>query len=160
MPRLDSLPTLNRNTLLTFPAQINETAPWTPLPRPVSQCKLALVTTAGLHRRGDRPFESKPGRGDYSFRAFPSSTPAAELLQSHASIGFDRTGIQRDLNVAFPLDRVRELAERGAVGSLAPTYYSFIGALRDPSGVQRESGPEVARRLLADGVEVVLITGT
>ena len=160
MPRLDSLPAINRNALLTFPAQINETTPWTPPRKPLSRSRLALVTTAGLHSRDDRPFESKTGSGDYSFRSFPSSTPAAELLQSHASIGFDRTGIQRDLNVAFPLDRVRELAERGAVGGLAPSYYSFIGALRDPSGVQRETGPEVARRLLADGVEVVLITGT
>ena len=147
--------------MLTFPAQVNETAPWTPLRRPLRQARLALVTTAGLHLRGDRPFESKGGSGDASFRSFPSSTPASfQLLQSHTSIGFDRTAIQQDLNVAFPLDRVRELVERGQLGSLATTYYSFIGALRNPVGIEQESGPEVARRLLDDGVEAVLISGT
>lgn len=160
MPRLDALPAVNRDVLLSFPAQVNETTPWTPLRKPLAEARLALVTTAGLHRADDRPFESKTGLGDYSFRVIPSSTSAAELLQSHASIGFDRTGLQRDLNVVFPLDRARELVEQGWLGSLASTYYSFIGALRDPSGIQRETGPEVGRRLLADGVDAVLITGT
>jgi D-proline reductase (dithiol) PrdB len=160
VPRLDALPPLSRDSMLTFPAQVNETTPWTPLRQPLRQARLALVTTAGLHLRGDRPFESKGGSGDASFRSFPSSTPASELLQSHTSIGFDRTGIQQDLNVAFPLDRVRELVERGELGSLASTYYSFIGALRNPVGIEQQSGPEVARRLLDDGVEAVLISGT
>jgi D-proline reductase (dithiol) PrdB len=160
VPRLDVLPPLTRDSMLTFPAQVNETTPWTPLRRPLRETRLALVTTAGLHRRGDRPFESKGGSGDASFRSFPSATAAAELLQSHTSIGFDRTAIQQDLNVAFPLDRVRELVERGELGSLASTYYSFIGALRNPVGIEQETGPQVAHPLLGDGVEVVLITGT
>jgi D-proline reductase (dithiol) PrdB len=160
VPRLDAISPITRDTLETFPVQLNDSAPWTPLARPLSQARLALVTTAGLHRRDDRPFESKGGKGDYSFRSFPFDTPTSELLQSHTSIGFDRIAIQRDLNVAFPIDRLRELAERGGIGSLGPTCYSFIGALRNPVGIQEESGPEVARRLRAEGVEAVLITGT
>ena len=60
MPRLDRLPQINRSTLLTFPAQVNDTAPFVALGKPLSACRLAIVTTAGLHRRGDRPF----GPGD------------------------------------------------------------------------------------------------
>jgi hypothetical protein len=56
MPCLEHLPEIARNTVLTFPAQVNVESPWTPLRRPLSQARVALVTTAGLHLRGDRPY--------------------------------------------------------------------------------------------------------
>jgi D-proline reductase (dithiol) PrdB len=115
------------------------------------------VTTAGIHLRGDAPFTG----GDQSFRALPANTPPSDIVQSHASIGFDRTAFQRDINVVFPMDRVRELVARGEIGSHSRTYYSFMGAQRPPyDRLLEDSGPEVARRLRADGVEVVFLTGT
>ena len=93
MPRLDRLPQINRNNLLLLPVQVNESAPRTPLPRPLSGCRLAIVTTAGLHRRADRPF----GPGEQTFRVIPAETPSAEIVQSHTSLGFDRVPIMRDL---------------------------------------------------------------
>jgi D-proline reductase (dithiol) PrdB len=116
-----------------------------------------LVTTAGLHLRGDAPFSG----ADQSFRAIPADASPAEIVQSHSSIGFDRTAFQRDVNVVFAVDRAREFAARGEVGSLGRTYYSFMGAQRPPyDRLLTESGPEVAKRLRADGVEVVFLTGT
>ena len=109
MPRLEHLPEIARNTALTFPAQTNAETPWTPLRRPLSQARVALVTTAGLHLRGDTPFVSDHRTPDQSYRRLPSATPTSEIVQSHTSIGFDRTGIQRDLNVTYPVDRLREL---------------------------------------------------
>jgi D-proline reductase (dithiol) PrdB len=66
----------------------------------------------------------------------------------------------RDINISYPIDRLRELAERGEIGGLAANGYSFIGALRDVRRVETETGPEVARRLVADGAHVALITPT
>ncbi len=66
----------------------------------------------------------------------------------------------RDLNISFPIDRLRELVERGEVGSLAPHCYSFMGALRDTVRLQSETGPEVGRRLREEGAEVAFITPT
>jgi D-proline reductase (dithiol) PrdB len=156
MPRLDRLPQLSRNTLLTYPAQVNDDAPFTALSRPLAACRLALVTTAGLHRRGDRLFTA----GDQTYRVIPSGTPTAAIVQSHTSIGFDRTATMRDLNISFPIDRVRELVERGVVGGLAPNCYSFMGALREARRLESETGPEVGRRLREDGADAVLITPT
>ena len=156
MPRLDRLPEASRKGLLALPVQENATAPFIRPARPLAESRLAIVTTAGLHRRADALF--KPG--EQAFRVLPSDTPAADILQSHTSIGFDRTAILRDLNVTFPLERVRELVARGALGGLAPNAYSFMGALRDVATLEGESAPEVARRLRADGADAALLTPT
>ena len=103
MPRLEHLPERARNTILTFPAQVNTETPWTPLRRPLSQARVALVTTAGLHLKGDMPFVTDHETPDQSYRRLPSDAPSTEIVQSHTSIGFDRTGIQRDLNVTYPV---------------------------------------------------------
>lgn len=156
MPRLDRLPALNRNNLLMLPIQVNDTTPFTRLPRPLSACRLAIVTTAGLHRRADQPF----GPGEQNYRVIPQATPAADIVQSHTSLGFDRVPTMRDLNISFPVDRLHELVARGEVGGTAPHHYSFMGALRDLRRIQEETGPEVGRRLRDEGVDAVLITPT
>ncbi len=160
MPRLKDLTEAQQRGVLTFPFMEHDDSPCTPLAKPLAQCKLALVTTAGLHLRGDRPFVRGHGQADTSYRVIPSDTPHGELLQSHGSIGFDHTAFYRDVNICFPMDRLRELVDRGAVGSLSASYYSFMGAQRDPRRIVDETGPEVARLLRAEGVEVVLLTPT
>src|SRR6185312_4217031 len=92
--------------------------------KPLTGRRVAIIYTAGLHRRGDRPF--RPGDGGY--RVIPAETKASELVMSHISVNFDRTGFQQDLNVVFPLDRLRELVTDGTVGSMAAIHYAFMGA--------------------------------
>ena len=116
MPRLDRLSQVARNTLLTFPARVHDTTPFVRPARPLSACRVVIVTTAGLHRRDDRAF----GPGEQTYRVIAADTPAAEIVQSHTSLGFDRAAIMRDLNVTFPIDRLRELAARGGIGGLGP----------------------------------------
>src|SRR5262249_44834388 len=157
MPRLDRLSELQRNSSLAHPCLLNDSAPFTRLHRPLSESRLALVTTAGIHLRGDAPYTN----ADQSFRVIPADTPASEVVQSHTSIRFDRTALQRDINVVFPVDRAREFVARGEIGSLSRTYFTFMGAQRPPyDRLLQDTGPEVARRLRADGVEVVFPTGT
>ena len=156
MPRLEDLTDTARQGHLNFPAMEHDDAPFAPLAKPLSEAKLALVTTAGLHLRSDAPFAS----GDQTYRVIPSSSPASAILQSHTSIGFDRTAIMRDINVTFPIDRLRELVERGTIGELSERFYSFLGANRDPKRIIEETGPEVAGKLLDEGVDAVLLTPT
>jgi D-proline reductase (dithiol) PrdB len=86
----------------------------------------------------------------------PSETRPEQLMFSHISINLDRSGFQEDRNVVFPLDRLRELAAEGVIGSVAPTHYSFMGAT-DP--VQMEGyAREVASRLKSDAVDAVLLS--
>src|SRR5262245_19293052 len=156
MPRLDRLPQVNRNNLLMLPVRVNDSAPFTRPPRPLAGCSLAIVTTAALHRRDDRPFVP----GDQGYRVIPAGTPPADIIQSHTSLGFDRVPFMRDYNVSFPVDRLHELVARGELGAIAPCHYSFMGAQRDLSRMEQETGPEVGRRLREEGVDLALITPT
>jgi D-proline reductase (dithiol) PrdB len=156
MVRLSQLAELARKSALTHPCQINQDSPWTMPARPLAEGRLGLVTTAGLHLRGDQPFVA----ADTSFRSFPVNSSAGDLVQSHVSIGFDRTAIQRDLNVVLPLERMRELVEQRVIGDLGPTVYAFMGAQRPPYEAIEANGLEVGRRLRSEGVEFVFLTPT
>lgn len=127
-------------------------------PPPLDECRVAIISTAGLQERGDQPFTlgsdlETLGEGDY--RVIGGDTPAKDIVMSHVSTNFDRSGFQQDINVAFPIDRLRELAAEGAIGSVADFHYSFMGA----SAPERMK-PAVERLvplLKNDAVDVVLL---
>jgi len=115
------------------------------------QRRVAIVSSAGLVVRGEDPFRGR----DPDYRAIPSTIAAGELLCSHISINFDRTGFQEDWNVVFPVDRLNELAAEGTIGSVAATHYSFMGAT-DPLQMEPYTR-ELAVRLKADAVDAVIL---
>jgi D-proline reductase (dithiol) PrdB len=134
------------------------TIPWALLARPVRECTVALVTTAGVHLRSDPPFDMEDPHGDPSFRVIPSAVDAEALTITHKY--YDHTAADRDINVVLPLDRLRELREGGEVGAIAPFCYGFMGHIdgRHIAALMDVTAPEVARRLLADGVDAVFLT--
>jgi D-proline reductase (dithiol) PrdB len=115
-----------------------------------------FVSTAGFHVREDRPFVG----GDTSYRIIPRRTNPANIIQSHTSIGFDRTETFRDINITYPVDRLEELVAQGEIGSLSDNYYSFMGALSDVSQLVGHFGPKLAENLKTEGVDVVLLVPT
>jgi D-proline reductase (dithiol) PrdB len=151
MARMTDLPKATQTNMTNLECPRFETTPFVSGP-PLAERRVAVVTSAGLVRRGERPFVS----GDVDYRALPSNTLASQILMSHASVNFDRTAFQRDINVVFPLDRLRAMAAAGAIGSLAATHYSFMGAT-DPRGMEANARA-VAGRLKSDRVDAVLLT--
>jgi D-proline reductase (dithiol) PrdB len=124
--------------------------PWVD-PKPLGECRVALISTAGLHRREDQPFV--PGAGDY--RIIPDDYDMAQLTMSHLSTNFDRTGFYQDVNVAFPIERLHELAEAGVIGSVAGRHYSFMGAT--PPAAMEPVARDLAKVLEADKVDAVVL---
>lgn len=129
-----------------------------PLKKPLQNCTVALVTTAGLSLPDQPPFDVTIKMGDPSFREFPGTISPQLLEMNQRSWSFDKTGILRDRNLALPLERLRDMQANGKIGSIAPHHYSFMGSIAGPRKLIRESAPEVARRLVADNVDVVLLT--
>ena len=136
----------------TAPAmQPVEPAPWI-RPKPLEESTVAIVSTAGLHRRADPPFN--PGAVDY--RLLPGDVDFADVVVSHISSNFDRSAFQQDPNIWFPLDRLREMAADGEIGGVSRWHYAFMGAQPNHQALQA-TGEEVGRLLAADAVDVALM---
>jgi len=122
-------------------------------PPPLSRSRVAIVTSAALHRLGDHGF----AQGDTGYRSFPPE--ARDLVMGHWSPNFDRSGFAQDLNVVYPIDRLVELEEQGVIASVASLHLSFAGNQPDDvATIRLDSGPAAAEELKADGVDVVLLT--
>jgi len=150
MARLESLPEPMRKHLADLPCPVFETTPFVESPGP-GERRVAMISKAGLHRRGDRPFSL--GSDDY--RVIPGDAKANDLIMSHISTNFDRTGFQQDLNVIFPIDRLREIAECGEIGGVADFHYSFMGAT-EPEKMELVVA-QLTSLLKKDDVNVVLL---
>ena len=150
MARLEKMIESERSHLLNLPCPTFDSTPWVTGP-PIESRRIALISTAGLHCRGDRPFE--PGSIDY--RVIPADTPADNLVMSHISVNYDRTGFQQDWNVVFPLDRLRELAHQKIIGGIADYHYSFMGAT-DPKQMEY-TVKDLAGIMKKEGVDAVLL---
>jgi D-proline reductase (dithiol) PrdB len=123
------------------------------LRKPLSECRVAIVTTAALHTADQPKFLG----GDQSFRELPPSGDG--LVLGHISPNFDRSGFISDPNVVFPIDRLKQMAAEGTIDSVASTHIAFLGAQDDTmTSIRLDSGPAAARVLLSDGVDVVLLT--
>lgn len=150
MARLDRMPDDERNHLLSLPCPTFDTSPWV-TGAPLKKRRIALISTAGLHLRGAQPF----GLRAADYRIIPGDAASSELVMSHISTNFDRTGFYQDVNVVFPLGRLRELAEEGVIGSFADYHYSFMGAT-DPKKMEA-TARELSRIMNKEGVDAVLL---
>jgi D-proline reductase (dithiol) PrdB len=131
--------------------------PWAKRQRPLAEAKVAIVTSAGVHEPDDAPFEKVKG-GDFSYRWVPEGADLESLVCTHPSGAWDREGVLADMNMALPLDRLRELQEEGFIGGVAPRHASFQGSITAPLRLIRETAPEMARGMADDGVDIVVLT--
>lgn len=151
MVRLNDLSESEAQYLLELPCSVNVDTPWAAAPS-LAAARVAIITSAGLSLRSDDTF--RPGASDY--RVIPAAIDSGEIIMSHVSTNFDRSGFQQDINVVFPIDRLRELAAEGVIGSVADFHYSFMGAT-EPEKLEAKAR-ELAGLLKEDGVNAVLLT--
>jgi len=91
MVRLEQFEEEERAHLLNLPCPTFDTTPYVTGITP-DQARVAIISTAGMHRRSDSPF----GVGEASYRVIPDNVDPAELVMSHISTNFDRTGFQME----------------------------------------------------------------
>lgn len=150
MVRLSELPAAEAQCLMEVECPTFDREPWVTGPV-LAERRVALVSSAGLNLRGDRPFLS----GSAGFRTIPDGVNHGDVLMSHVSVNYDRSGFQQDLNVVLPLDRLHELADDGILGSAAGAHYSFMGAT-DPRKMEPRAR-QLAGTLRDDGVDAVVL---
>jgi D-proline reductase (dithiol) PrdB len=132
--------------------------PFTPLAKPLGECTVALVSTAGVACKDDQPFDQErerrdPWWGDPSFRMIPLGATERDVRLYHMHID-PRFG-EADLDVVLPMRRLTELALEGSVGRPAPRHYSIMGYILEPTVLVEETAPALAERMRRDGVDAV-----
>lgn len=126
---------------------------WTPVTKELKDMKIALATAAGVHLKSDKKFNLA---GDFSFREIPNSEPTSEMMVSHG--GYDNADVNKDINCMFPIDRLNELVKEGLIKGSADRHFGFMGGGGNQDKFTNETGPEIARLLVEDGVDAVVLT--
>ena len=157
MATLDGLPLWMRALIATYRWRRIDPVPCARLRRPLATVRVALVSTAGLVPAGAAPFDDGVRGGDWSYRVIAGDIDVRTLAEHHRSSAFDHRGVAADRNLAFPLDRLRELAAAGAIGAVAPRHLSFMGSIPAPGRLSTRSAPEAAELLVRDEVDVALL---
>lgn len=135
-------------------------SPWTPLARPLATARVALLSSAGVVRKDDLPFDQDgerrdPWWGDPTHRAIPRATTADQVRIDHLHI--DPRPAARDLDCILPLRRLDELVAKGIVGASAEHHYSIMGYLLRPARLLADTVPRVAAALASEQVDLVLM---
>ena len=149
MVRWEDIPKALQGNMETRTAPFERT-PWAEAPELVD-ARVAIITTAAIHRRDDRPFTGH--EGDY--RVIPGDIDYGDLAMTHSSVNFDRTAYHQDVNVCLPLEHIRTLVASGEIGSVGRWHYSFMGSTAPQ--MMEQAAKEVSQLLLGDNVNLVLL---
>ena len=158
MAKISDLKLAYQVFMKAYPYRRLDWRPGARLKKPLSQARMAVVTTAAFFRPDQPPFDNSIRGGDYSYRIIPIDTDLSTLRIAHRSDAFDIRGITSDKNLALPLDRLKSLAEVGIIGSVSPRHFSFMGSIAAPGRLTTNTAPEVAPMLVEDEVDAVLLT--
>jgi D-proline reductase (dithiol) PrdB len=134
--------------------------PWTPLLKPLSECTVAMLSSAGIALKTDKPFDQdgerqNPWWGDPSYRSLPKTATEEEVRLYHLHI--DHSYAEQDINCLFPLQRLQEMETIGRIGRTSPRHYSMMGYILNPETLLRETVPALIRDLKEDLADVVVL---
>ena len=142
----------------SFEAVNSGDIPWTPFTKEPLECKVALVTTAGVHLKGQPLFDMDDEEGDYTFREIPTDVKIDDIMITHKY--YDHSDADRDINIVFPIERLRELSDLGEIKSVAPRHFGVMGHIVGSKLKQliEKTAPDIASSLKEDGVDIALLT--
>ncbi len=126
---------------------------WTPVTKELKDMTVALATAAGVHHKEQVRFNLA---GDFTWRKVLNEWPSNELMVSHG--GYDNGDVNKDINCMFPVDRLNELAAEGFIKAVAKTHAGFMGGGGNQEKFKNETGPEIAKMFIEEGVDAVILT--
>jgi D-proline reductase (dithiol) PrdB len=135
--------------------RVVETQEFTRLAKPLSESKVALVGSAGVHLDDQEPFHVETVAGDASYRLLPDDLEPGRLRFTHTH--YDTTSAQADPNVVFPIDRLHEAVAEGRIGATSSVHIGMMGFNPNPVPIAEDTAPAVAEVLSNEAVDVVVL---
>ena len=155
---LFKIPWIKARWAQSFQVVSDGTSAFQPLKKPLSQCRMALITTAGVHLKSDQPFDMVNVQGDGSLRIIPWGTAPDELTITHKY--YDHTDADRDLGVVLPIQPLVDAVGTGRIGEIGPSIYSYMGHITDRQldKLHDKCIPRLIKRLLEEGIDCCFLT--
>lgn len=133
----------------------NEKAPWAPLRKHLRQCTVGMLTSGGISVKSAEPFEAD-AKNNFRLDEIDPMTPGGGFKINDAY--YDTRDGARDINVIFPLERLRELAEAGEIGKVASRLWSgFMGRIYKRGFVTQTAAPALVEELKKDEVDILVL---
>jgi D-proline reductase (dithiol) PrdB len=149
---LEDVPKWHEHFVFTFNKNVNFTKPV----KPLSQARVGLLSTGGIHLKTQPPFDVASEYGDWSFREIPadSDPDALRIADTH----YDHSDADEDINCLFPISHLNTLAAEGFIGETIRIHYGFMGFIPNPAQLITDTAPQAARGFIEQGVDLVLLT--
>lgn len=125
----------------------------------ITKAKIAIVTSGGTVPKGnpDHIESSSASKfGKYDIEGVYDLT--SETYET-AHGGYDPTYANADNDRVIPVDVLREFEKEGKIGSLHRYFYSTVGNGTAVAS-SKKFGEQIAKELIADGVQAVILTST
>lgn len=133
---------------------INDTAPLTRLQKPLNECRVSMLTSGGISQCSMPGFDPN-ARNDHRLDTVPQDASSSDFDINDSY--YNHRDADEDLNCVFPIDRLRELADAGVIGSIAPRFWSgFMGRIYNRTKVLTESAPAFVKKLKEDAVDILV----
>jgi D-proline reductase (dithiol) PrdB len=130
----------------------DDVPPWTPVRKPLSGSRVALVASGGVHLREQEPFHF---RNDVSHREIPFDAPAGRLDVAH--FGYDTRDARRDPGCVLPTPALRALREQGVIGGLPAHALSFMGGIYSARLVRDDLAPRLRDLVLRQQADLAYL---
>lgn len=134
--------------------------PWTPLEKPLTECTVTLISSAGIYVKGYAPYDyererRQPTWGDPTHREIPRTAGQDECEYSHLHI--DTSYMYQDRNVSWPVDIFEDYEREGKIGRLSDTLYSIMGYIPNFNPLLKKTAPQMIAKMKEEGVEVAFL---
>lgn len=132
--------------------------PFTPFDMELSKATIALVSAAGVHAKDQEPFNIADELGDLTYRVMGEEAQTSDLMVTHHH--YDHTDADADINVVFPLDRLRELKEDGFIGGIARKHIGYMGYTMKLKDMYELTAVQIAEEIdKGSRADAVILTG-
>ena len=132
--------------------------PFTPFDRELSKSTIAIVTAGGVHLKDQEPFNIADELGDLGYRVFSQEVDSAQLMVTHHH--YDHSDADKDINVVFPIDALRDLQTEGVIGGVAKKHVGYMGYTMQLKAMYEGTAPEIANEIdKGSSADAVVLTG-
>lgn len=132
--------------------------PFTPFEGQLEKSTIAIVSAGGVHLKEQEPFNIADELGDLTYRVVPPDAERSELMVTHHH--YNHEDADRDINVVFPLDVLRDLLAEGFIGGVAKKHIGYMGYTMQLKAMYEGTAPQIANEIdKGSRADAVILTG-